>query len=142
MKIGCSVMTLNVLEAEGYDFELAGAPLIAHDAARAVSADTQRRLREILESDALMEELTNQIIVSSPRNDPEHVRRCEMLIRNLREVSCRLPRSCYDRSGVLHDPPPDCWIHRERSSPSHFADSRIRRDKKASHTGIIAPAWP
>jgi predicted nucleotidyltransferase len=76
---------MNVLEAEGYDFELAGARLIAHDAARVVSADTQKRLREILESDALMEELTNQIIVSSPRNDPEHVRRCEMLIRNLRE---------------------------------------------------------
>jgi len=50
-----------------------------------VSADTQKRLREILESDALMEELTNQMIVSSPRNDPEHVRRCEMLIRKLRE---------------------------------------------------------
>lgn len=76
---------MNVLEAEGYDFELAGARLIAHDAARVVSADTQKRLREILESNALMEELTNQIIVSSPRNDPEHVRRCEMLIRNLRE---------------------------------------------------------
>ena len=76
---------MNVLEAEGYDFELAGARLIAHDAARVVSADTQKRLREILESDALMEELTNQIIVSSPRNDPEHVRRCEMLIRNLRK---------------------------------------------------------
>ena len=76
---------MNVLEAEGYDFELAGARLIAHDAALVVSADTQKRLREILESDALMEELTNQIIVSSARNDPEHVRRCEMLIRKLRE---------------------------------------------------------
>lgn len=76
---------MDILEAEGYDFELAGARLIAHDAARVVSADTQKRLREILESDGLMEELTNQIIVSSPRNDPEHVRRCEMLIQNLRE---------------------------------------------------------
>ena len=76
---------MSVLEAEGYDFELAGARLIASDAARVVSADTHKRLREILESDALMEELTNQIIVSSPRNDPEHVRRCEMLIRKLRE---------------------------------------------------------
>jgi predicted nucleotidyltransferase len=76
---------MSVLEAEGYDFELAGALLIARDAARLVSADTGKRLREILESDALMEELTNQIIVSSPRNDSEHVRRCEMLIRKLRE---------------------------------------------------------
>jgi hypothetical protein len=32
-----------------------------------------------------MEELTNQIIVSSPRNDPERARRCEMLVRKLRE---------------------------------------------------------
>ena len=76
---------MSVLEAEGYDFEVAGAFLIARDAACVVSADTQKCLREILESDALMEELTNQIIVSSPRNDPEHVRRCEMLIRKLRE---------------------------------------------------------
>ena len=76
---------MSVLEAEGYDFELAGARLIARDAARVVSEDTQKRLRDILESDALMEELTNQIIVSSLRNDPEHVRKCEMLIRKLRE---------------------------------------------------------
>jgi predicted nucleotidyltransferase len=76
---------MSVLEAEGYDFELAGALLIARDAARVVSADTQKRLREILESDALMEELTNQIIVSSGLNDPEHVRRCEALVSKMRE---------------------------------------------------------
>lgn len=50
-----------------------------------VSADTQKRLREILESDALMEELTNQIIVSSGLNDPEHVRSCEALVSKMRE---------------------------------------------------------
>jgi len=59
--------------------------LIGRDAARVVSEDTQKRAREILESDAQMEELTNQIIVSSARNGAEHVRRCEMLIRNFRE---------------------------------------------------------
>jgi predicted nucleotidyltransferase len=85
MKIGCSVKDMNVLEAEAYDFEFAGERLIARDAARLVSEDTQKHLREILESEALMEELTNQIIVSSPRNDPAHVRRCETLICNLRE---------------------------------------------------------
>jgi predicted nucleotidyltransferase len=73
-------------EAEGYDFELAGARLIGRDAVRVLSADTQQGLRTILESDTLMEELTNQIIVSSGRNDPEHVRKCEMLIRKLREA--------------------------------------------------------
>lgn len=59
---------INVLEAEGYDFELAGARLIARDASRMVSADTQKRVQEILDSDALMEKLTNQMIVFSVRN--------------------------------------------------------------------------
>jgi predicted nucleotidyltransferase len=76
---------VGVLEAEGYDFELAGALLIARDAARVVSVDTQNRLHEILASDALMEELTNQIITSSGRNDPEHVRKCEVLVSKMRE---------------------------------------------------------
>lgn len=40
---------INVLEAEGYDFELAGARLIAHDAARMVSLDTQKHLRGMIE---------------------------------------------------------------------------------------------
>jgi predicted nucleotidyltransferase len=76
---------LGLLEAEGYDFELAGARLIARDAARVVSQDTKRRTQEILASGALMEELTNQIIVSSARNDPEHIQRCESLVRKLCE---------------------------------------------------------
>ena len=76
---------LNILEAEGYDFELAGARLIGRDAAGAISEDTRKRAREILESDPLMEQLTNQIIVSSMRNDLEHLRRCELLVSKLRE---------------------------------------------------------
>ena len=75
---------MGLLEAEGYDFGLAGARLIAVDASRMVSADTQQRLREILDSDALMEELINQIIVSSGRNDADHVRSCEALVRTMR----------------------------------------------------------
>lgn len=76
---------LHVLEAEGYDFELAGARLIGRDAAGVISEDTKKRTRDILESDAQMEELTNQIIVSSVRSDPEHFRRCELLVSKLRE---------------------------------------------------------
>jgi predicted nucleotidyltransferase len=75
---------LNVLEAEGYDFELAGARLIGRDAAGVISEDTRKRARDILESEPLMEQLTNQIIVSSMRNDPEHFRRCELLVSKLR----------------------------------------------------------
>ena len=76
---------LHILEAEGYDFELAGARLIGQDAAGLISEDTRNRARDILESEPLMEELTNQIIVSSIRNEPEHLRRCELLVSKLRE---------------------------------------------------------
>jgi len=82
---------LNVLEAEGYDVELAGARLIGHDAARVISEDTRKRARYILESDSQMEELTNQIIVSSMRSDSEHVRRCELLVAKLREGFLQAP---------------------------------------------------
>src|ERR1700730_42872 len=82
---------LNVLEAEGYDFELAGARLIGRDAAGVISEDTRKRVRDILESDPQMEELTNQILVSSVRNDPEHVRRCEFLVAKLREGFLQVP---------------------------------------------------
>jgi predicted nucleotidyltransferase len=76
---------LNVLEAEGCDFELAGARLIGRDAAGVISEDRRRRARDTLESEPLMEELTNQFIVSSMRNGPEHLRRCELLVSKLRE---------------------------------------------------------
>lgn len=76
---------LNVLEAEGYDFELAGARLIGHDAARVISPDTRNRVRDILQSEPLMTELTNQIIVLSVRNDSEFIRRNESLVSKLRQ---------------------------------------------------------
>jgi predicted nucleotidyltransferase len=76
---------LNVLEAEGYDFELAGARLIGHDAARVISPDTRNQVRAILESEPQMAELTNQIIILSVRSDSEHIRRCESLVSKLRQ---------------------------------------------------------
>lgn len=75
---------LDVLEEEGYDFELAGARLIGHDAARVISPDTRNRVRDILQSEPLMAELTNQIIVLSIRNDSEYIRRQESLVNKLR----------------------------------------------------------
>jgi predicted nucleotidyltransferase len=65
---------LNILEEEGYDVEIAGARLLGGDAAAVISADTRGRVRDILASDREMEELSNQIIVVSARNDPEHAR--------------------------------------------------------------------
>ena len=82
---------LNILEAEGYDVEIAGARLLGQDAAAVISADTRKRVRDILESDREMEELTNQIIVVSARNDPEHARRCELLVSKLRQGFLQAP---------------------------------------------------
>ena len=76
---------VGLLEAEGYDFELAGARLLARDSVRMVSNDTKERARKILLSDAQMEQLTNDIILASSRNDADHVLRCEQLVRNLRK---------------------------------------------------------
>jgi predicted nucleotidyltransferase len=82
---------VNILEAEGYDVEIAGARLLGGDAAAVVSADTRSRVRDILESDREMEDLTNQIIMMSARNDPEHVRRCELLVKKLRQGFMQVP---------------------------------------------------
>ena len=76
---------LNILETEGHDVEIAGARLLGGDAAAVISADTRERVRDILASDRQMEELTNQIIVVSARNDPEHARRCDLLVKKLRQ---------------------------------------------------------
>jgi hypothetical protein len=59
--------------------------VIGRDAAGVIAVDTRRRVRGILESDVLMEELTNQIVVSSAHSDPEHFGRCELLVRRLRD---------------------------------------------------------
>jgi predicted nucleotidyltransferase len=82
---------LSILESEGYDVEIAGARLLGGDAAAVISADTRRRVRDILESDREMEELTNQIIVVSARNDPEHAGRCELLVSKLRQGFLQAP---------------------------------------------------
>ena len=39
-----------------------------------------------------MEELTNQIIVVSARNDPEHARRYELLVSKLRQGFLQAPK--------------------------------------------------
>ena len=76
---------VNVLESEGYDFEVAGARLLGHDAAGAIAEDAKKYALKILESDDQMKELTNQVIVASGRNDEGQVRRCELLVAKFRE---------------------------------------------------------
>src|SRR5262249_15115396 len=75
----------DLLAAEGYDFELAGARLVGRDAAGAVSDNAKKLVEGILNSESQLEELTNQIIVTSPRNDEEHVRRGELLVTKFRQ---------------------------------------------------------
>src|ERR1700730_13223045 len=82
---------LNILEAEGYDVEIAGARLLGGDTAVVVSADRRGRVRDILESDREREALTNQIIMLSARHNPEHVRRCELLVSKLRKGFLQVP---------------------------------------------------
>jgi predicted nucleotidyltransferase len=91
---------LNILEGEGYDFEIAGARLLGNDAAAVVSADTRRRVRDILESDREMGELTNQIIMLSARKDPEHLRRCELLVSKLRQGFLQVPEAEIRRASL------------------------------------------
>jgi predicted nucleotidyltransferase len=75
----------SVLEAADYDFELAGARLLGSDAAGAISNQSNKLVRSILDSEPQMEELTNQLIASSPRHGEEHVRTCELLVLKFRE---------------------------------------------------------
>lgn len=81
----------SILEAEGFDFEFAGARLIGLDAATVISPKTRQRAREILQSDAQMAELTNQIIATGIAFDAESVRRSEMLVSKLREGFLQVP---------------------------------------------------
>jgi predicted nucleotidyltransferase len=81
----------DILESEGFDFELAGARLIGRDVAQVILPETRRRIREVLESDQQMLELTNQVIVFSGRNDAQHVHRCEMLVTRMREGFLQAP---------------------------------------------------
>jgi predicted nucleotidyltransferase len=76
---------VNVLESEGYDFELAGSWLLGQDAAGAISEDAKKYALKILGSDDQMKELSKQIIVASGRQDEEQVRRCELLLAKFRE---------------------------------------------------------
>ncbi len=76
---------LSILEAEGYDVELAGARLIGRDAAGVISEDTRKRVLEIVASDRQMEQLRDEIVVSSVRTDPGHAGRCASLVNKFRE---------------------------------------------------------
>lgn len=74
---------LAVLEAEGYDFEVAGAYLIGLDAARLISPDTRRRIAAILKSERQLQQLVNQIAM---RTTAGHVERCELLVTKFRDA--------------------------------------------------------
>jgi len=76
---------LDILEAEMFDFELAGAVLLGFDAANSTSAATHRQLSEILNSDDQMSQLTNQMIATSSSLDRDTAPRCEFLIQKLRQ---------------------------------------------------------
>ena len=76
---------LDILEAEGFNFEPAGALLLGLDASRCISDSTREQLAEILTSDRQMTQLTNQMIASSRGLDRDTAPQCELLVRKLRQ---------------------------------------------------------
>jgi len=76
---------LEILEGEEFNFEPAGALLLGLDTARTISANTREQLNEILQSDKLMSELTDQMIASSRVLDRNTAGQCELLIRKLQQ---------------------------------------------------------
>jgi predicted nucleotidyltransferase len=76
---------LEILEAERFDFESAGAVLLGLDAAKSTSAATRRQLGEMLNSDDQMSQLTNQMIATSISLDRDTALRCEFLIQKMRQ---------------------------------------------------------
>ena len=76
---------LNLMEAEGFDIERAGARLLGIDAARLTSVDTRTQLRRILESNQTVDQLINHILAASGRTDRQHVMHCEALARAFRD---------------------------------------------------------
>jgi hypothetical protein len=47
-----------------------------------------------------MEDLTNQIIMLSARKDPEHLRRCELLVSKLRQGFLQVPEAEIRRASL------------------------------------------
>ncbi len=76
---------LPILEAEEFDFELAGAVLLGLDAGSLVSAGTREQLQDILDSAQKMKDLTTQMIASSRSLDSRTAWQCERLISKLRQ---------------------------------------------------------
>ena len=76
---------LEILEAEEFSFESAGAVLLGLDAANSISESTREQLSEILNSGDRMSELTDQLIASSSALDRSTAPQCELLIRKLRQ---------------------------------------------------------
>lgn len=76
---------LDILEAEGFNVEPAGALLLGLDASQCISDSTRERLAEILTSDRQKTQLTNRMIASSRGLDRDTAPQYELLVRKLRQ---------------------------------------------------------
>ncbi len=70
-----------LLEAAGFDIELAGAQLLGRDAARICHRDTGARIRALLDSDALVEQLIVQMPGARFSEDLREERTSDLLAR-------------------------------------------------------------
>jgi len=110
--------------------KLAGAQLLGRDAASTISPESETRVRDILESGFQIEELTNQMIVSSTRSDEGHVRRCELLVVKFREGF--LNRTWAGTDGINSI---TAIIMTNRSEPGHNRDDNDNYDRNQYHRG-------
>lgn len=77
---------LGILEAEGFDFEIAGARLLGIDAARSVSDQTRKQAYVILDSQQNIAQLTDHMISAAAGVGREYAGRCELLLAKFREA--------------------------------------------------------
>lgn len=74
-----------LFEAAGFDVVRAGALMLGKDARLAANQQTRAKLEELLNDNALMEQLLNQMVQAGGRSDEAFAQGCESLLENFRK---------------------------------------------------------
>jgi len=73
---------LALFEAAGFDLIRAGALMLGKDSRFIANQQTRAKLEELLNDNALMEQLLNQMVQTGGRSDHAFSQRCESLLEN------------------------------------------------------------
>jgi predicted nucleotidyltransferase len=76
---------LALFEAADFDLLSAGALMLGKDARFVANQQTRAKLEELLNDNALMEQLLNQMVQAGGRSDETFAQRCESLLENFRK---------------------------------------------------------